>query len=68
MIRPDWGRQVEFTLSNRNEEDSEMAIIRWNPLRQLTRMERELRRIMRHFDHTSDEPAHGDLGTARRHL
>jgi hypothetical protein len=30
-----------------------MAIIRWNPARELTRMER----IMRDLDQTSDEPA-----------
>ena len=34
-----------------------MAIIRWNPGRDVTRMEREFRRMLRDFEPTSEEPA-----------
>lgn len=34
-----------------------MAIIRWNPTREVTRMERDLRRMMRDFEQTSEEPS-----------
>ena len=34
-----------------------MAIVRWNPARDFNRMERELRRMFRDFEQSSEEPS-----------